>query len=192
MPLVIMAFHEINIIYYTGLGIECYVLCYLISHLTALLTSCISSFQSVFCVLHLHKFLFLLSVSFVYEQTLLNRILPAFSLDSSISPSRSSTAEEMRQRCTKNKHLVHRYPPVPQTVLLTRHPVPWNKSVFISLSGHRLWFTLLTCILTQLRERGLGRLGKWKLERWWLAQEVSTRSMEETQLRLESAWSAQC
>lgn len=63
-----------------------------------------------------------------------------------------------------------RYPPVTQTVLLTRHPLPWNSRLFISLSGHRLWLTLLTRILTQLRERGLGRVGKWKLERWWLAR----------------------
>lgn len=57
------------------------------------------------------------------------------------------------------EHLVLRYPLVTRLSCLL-DALLWNTSLFISLHGQRLWLILSVCILTQLRERGLGRLGK--------------------------------
>lgn len=60
---IIMTFHEINVICYTRIRRH-YVPCYLISHLIALLTCCTSFFQSVFYVLTWCEFFSILALYF--------------------------------------------------------------------------------------------------------------------------------
>ena len=157
---IIMAFHEINLIYYTRIRRQRYVLCYLISHLIAFLTRCISAFQSVFYVLCWHEFFSIFSFYYFHVWTGCVTQEPASFLFGQYHPTCMQFYGKRDGAGLHQEYLVLIYPLVTQTVLLARHSLLWNKRLFISRPAHRLWLMLPRGMLIQSRERGLGGLGK--------------------------------
>lgn len=115
-------------------------------------------FQFVFYVLHLHEFFsgfafFCVWTGFIAQE-------PANFLFGHCQPTCVQIYRKREGAGLHQEYFVLRYPLVTQTVLLTNPSLLRNRSLSISLPGHRFWLILPIRVLTQLRKTGLGRPGK--------------------------------